>query len=323
MNRPPRAALRTRYQQAPYLHAEQRTRLRFWHVLLPWLLAKRIYGPYRLIRLTAGDIVQPITGTVLHPAAAPLAGTAMERVLDPLIERLLTPRALLSLGAVVVLIQIIVGTDLNEVFQTLFGDVILALILGPLGLVLVAAALVALALPGTRWTVTKLVVRPVATAVATVSLFAALVTVNGYGPVHDFLVSAGWGSSSYATGLGSLPLPVAILVVLTGMALGFWFFTFAVCAMFLIHRNSFNINGHPLMRPLAGTAVAWLVAAGQLLLLPPPIDLDPAVWHSGVLAGPLGVTATAVMEVVRLRTRQGVGFRGPVPGDEPLSSVVS
>lgn len=61
-------------------------------LLLPWRLASRLCGPFRTFRFSASDAVG------LAAPGNPVASTLAEQAADPLIERLLLPRALLGLG---------------------------------------------------------------------------------------------------------------------------------------------------------------------------------------------------------------------------------
>ncbi|MEU4845267.1 hypothetical protein [Streptomyces gilvosporeus] len=268
-------------------------------VFLPWRLARRLYGPFRVFRFTAADVVglagvDALTGRYGQSIASAVA----ERAIDPVVERLLLPRALLGLGLLMVVIRLATGTDVNDLIDEAFGDSLLMLGTGPVSLLLACVPLVALARPGTRRTVARLVVRPLLTALITAA-FCGL-----------FVYWASHGGANYS--------PRSVGTLLVWLILGPWIATFFFSVLYLIHRNAFSVGGHPLVRPLACVPLAWLTAVGHALL----IDLvyaypgahPPPAYFLALFAGPLGVTVTAVIEVVLLRRRQGVGFRGPLPG---------
>ncbi|MFJ9725021.1 hypothetical protein ACIRP3_19955 [Streptomyces sp. NPDC101209] len=181
-----------------------------------------------------------------------------------------------------------------------FSDALFMLATGPVALLLAVGTLVALARPGTRGKVLRLCVRPLVTALLT-AVFCCLCAL--------------WAIHGYAYRPGNAGLAALLLVF------GPWLTVFFGSVLFLVHRNAFGVGGHPLVRPLASVPLAWLTAAAHSALvdfaqaLPGSRPL-PGYWVA-LCAGPVGVTATAVVEVVLLRRRHGVGFRGPLPGWRP------
>ncbi|MFR9798620.1 hypothetical protein ACL02U_22390 [Streptomyces sp. MS06] len=294
------------YDRPPYRNAvpRQATGPAAWvlDVFLPWRLARRIYGPFRIFRFTAADVVGlagagGLSGRLAQPVATALA----ERAVDPVIERLLLPRALLGLGLLVFVIRMATGTGMNDLIGDAFSDSLLMLGTGPVSLLLACVALVALARPGTRGTVARLAARPLATALIT----AAFCGLFAYGATH--------GGDNYS--------PQSVTALLVSLIVGPWLTVFFGSALYLIHRNTFSVGGHPLVRPLACVPLAWLTAVGHAFFVDfaydsPHADPPPA-YFVALFAGPVGVTVTAVIEVILLRRRQGVGFRGPLPGWNP------
>ncbi|MGW1055352.1 hypothetical protein [Streptomyces sp. NPDC002521] len=271
-------------------------------VFLPWRLARRIYGPFRLFRFTAADIVS-LAGAGALPGryGRPVASAVAEQAIDPVIERLLLPRVLLGLGLLVFVIRLATGTGMNGVIDDAFGDSLLMLGTGPVSLLLACVPLVALARPGTRGTVARMTTRPLATAFITAA-FCGL-----------FVYWASHGGANYH--------PDSVTTLLVSLILGPWLAAFFGSVLYLIHRNAFSVGGHPLVRPLACVPLAWLTAAGHALFIDlayayPHADPPPA-YFVALFAGPVGVTVTAVIEVILLRRRHGVGFRGPLPGWTP------
>ncbi|WP_330338985.1 hypothetical protein [Streptomyces sp. NBC_00557] len=269
---------------------------------LPWRLARRIYGPFRLFGFTAADVVGLTgAGALSGRYAQPVATAIAERAIDPVIERLLLPRALLGLGLLVFVLRLATGTGMNDLIDEAFGDSLLMLGTGPVSLLLACVPLVALARPGTRWTVARLATRPLVTALITAGLCGL------------FVYWASHGGANYH--------PRSVTALLVSLILGPWLVVFFGSVLYLIHRNTFSVGGHPLVRPLACVPLAWLTAVGHALFIDfayayPHADPHPA-YFVALFAGPVGVTVTAVIEVILLRRRQGVGFRGPLPGWTP------
>ncbi|WP_037577602.1 hypothetical protein [Phaeacidiphilus oryzae] len=268
-------------------------------LVFPWLLARRFYGPYRMLRLTPSALVAA-SGPLIGPYAGPVAGSVAEEAFDPLIERLMLPRALLGLGVVLLIVRLSTGTSMNDLFTEVFGDSIVVLFTGPLALLLASAAVVGLARHGARLRVSRMVLRPLLVALLTAGIAALVMAMerqNGHVPdlgVHNRVLGA----------LGFLVM----------LGLMFWIFAFTLPAMYLMHRNSFAVRAHPLVRPLTSVLLVWLTALGHAELIDGPVETPhTAAWWIGLVAGPIGVTLTAVVELVLLRLRLRVGFRGPLP----------
>jgi hypothetical protein len=271
-------------------------------VVLPWRLARRIYGPFRMFRFSLGDAVGPAGpgGGPLGAYGQPVVSTLARQAADPLVERLLLPRALLGLGVLAFTVGLFTGDGLLEPVEQGFTDALLMLGTGPVALLLACGPLVGLARAGTRVTVLRLCVRPLLTALIT-AVFCGLFVYwasHGYDYEPD---SATW-----------LLLSVVFVP---------WLTVFFGCVLFLVHRNAFGAGGHPLVRPLASVPLVWLTAIAHSVLVDfaqayPGSRPLPSYWVA-LFAGPVGVTVTAVVEVVLLRRRHGVGFRGPLPDWRP------
>ncbi|GAB2922286.1 hypothetical protein [Streptomyces mayteni] len=276
------------YDRPPYRVPAPPGRPGSWvvDVLLPWRLARRIYGPFGVFRFSVVDTVG-------------LVGPYGQAV-DPLIERLLLPRTLLGLGLLAFVVGLFTGDGLLEPVEQGFTSGLLMLGTGPVALLAACGLLVGLARPGARGTVLGLCARPLATALITAAFCGLFV----YWAVNHFD-----GSPDDVGGL---------LLVLV---LGPWLTVFFGSVLYLMNRNAFGVGGHPLVRPLAVVPLGWLTAiAGSVLVDSvegyPGGSPTPSYWVA-VFAGPVGVTVTALVEVVLLRRRHGVGFRGPLAGWRP------
>jgi hypothetical protein len=47
---------------------------------------------------------------------------------------------------------------------------------------------------------------------------------------------------------------------------GLWLLIFGVCGVYLMHRNGFSVNSHPLLRPIVTVWLSWTVAATQFTI---------------------------------------------------------
>ncbi|MFJ9693234.1 hypothetical protein [Kitasatospora sp. NPDC101183] len=287
----PSEAPASAYDRPPYrLPDLPRRTPRAWvlDVLLPWRLASRIYGPYRMLRMSASGVTAVAGAELLEPALQPVVTFIAAQTLDPLVERLMLARALFGLGLVLLLVRLANGASADELFQDSFGDGVVMLLSGPIALLLACASLVLLARPGTRRRVGRLVLRPLLTGLVTFGVFLALMTT---------------GRSAYLGNSTGLTLLMA-----------YWVPAFTLPTLYLIHRNSFAVRGHPLVRPLVAVLLTWLTLLGHVTLIHPktPTPSTPAVL-AALLAGPLVVTTTATIELLRLRHRSHIGFRGPLP----------
>ncbi|MGA5818896.1 hypothetical protein ACPC54_13690 [Kitasatospora sp. NPDC094028] len=279
------------YDRPPYRQPPQPRRApREWalDVLLPWRLASRIYGPYRMMRMSASGVAAVAGAELLDPLLQPLATQLVAQTLDPLVERLMWARALFGLGTILLVVRLANGASANELFNDSFGDSIVLLVTGPIALLLACGALVLLARAGTRRRVGRLVARP---------LFTGAVTFVG------FLLMAESDPGAYIGNTAGLHLLMAT-----------WVPAFTLPTVYLIHRNSFAVRGHPLVRPLVAVLLVWLTLIGHVTLVDTKgATTSGAAALAGLLVGPVGVTVTALIELLRLRRRHRVGFRGPLP----------
>ncbi|MEU8515247.1 hypothetical protein AB0C76_27275 [Kitasatospora sp. NPDC048722] len=288
----PPGGLAAAYDRPPYRQPPvPRRPPREWvlDVVLPWRLASRLYGPYRMMRMSASGVAALAGAELLDPMLRPVVTQLVAQTLDPLVERLMLARALFGLCLVLLVVRVANGASADELFLDSFGDSIVMLVSGPAALLLACVPLVLPARSGTRRRVARLVARPVFTGVAT---FAG------------FLVMMKSDANAYIGNTVGLNLLVAI-----------WLPAFTLPSVYLMHRNSFAVGGHPLVRPLVAVLLVWLTLLGHVTL----VDTKHTSTHdaaslAGLPAGPVAVTVTAVIELVRLRYRHRVGFRiGPLP----------
>ncbi|MFF3502303.1 hypothetical protein [Streptomyces sp. NPDC003247] len=263
-------------------------------VLLPWRLARRIYGPFHAFRFDAAAAIG------LAAPGQPVVTTLAGQAADPLIERLLLPRALLGLGVLFFVIHLFTGGGFFDSVEQAMTDSILMLATGPVALLVACVPLIALARPGARATVARLCLRPLLTASITAG-FCALFVV--------------WMLNGYDYEPEQMAWYVLLLVFLP------WLMVFFGSVLYLIHRNSFSVGGHPLVRPLAAVPLVWLTAIAHSALVDSveayPGSHPTPSYYVALFTGPVGVTVTAVVEIVLLRRRHGVGFRGPLPHWRP------
>ncbi|MCX4747997.1 hypothetical protein OG455_21180 [Kitasatospora sp. NBC_01287] len=279
------------YDRPPYWQPSvPRREPREWvlDLLLPWRLASRVYGPYRMLRMSASGVAAEAGAELLDPVLQPMVTQLVAQTLDPLVERLIWARALFGLGVILFVVRLATGASADELFQDAFGDSIVVLLTGPVALLLACVPLVLLARTGTRRRVGRLVARPLFTGVVTFAAFLALMKSDPGAYVGN-----------------TVGLHLLLLI---------WLPAFTLPTVYLIHRNSFAMRAHPLVRPLVAVLLVWLTLIGHVTLVDTKgTTTSGAAALAGLLVGPVGVTVTAVIELVRLRRRHRVGFRGPLP----------
>ncbi|MFE9422702.1 hypothetical protein ACFYNO_07055 [Kitasatospora sp. NPDC006697] len=278
------------YDRPPYLQPPvPRREAGEWvlDVVLPWRLASRVYGPFRMMRMSASGVVSVAGGQLLNPVAQPVVTLLAAQTIDPLVERLLWTRVLFGLGAVLLVVRLVSGASAEQLFEDSFADSIVMLLSGPVALLLACLPLVLLARHGTRRRVARLVARPLLTALLTLGMLVVMMKSDANAYIGN------------SVGLQLLAVT--------------WLPAFTLPSVYLIHRNSFAVRAHPLVRPLVAVLLVWLTLLGHVTLLGKQGATHGAAAWAALLVGPAGVTVTAVIELVRLRRRDRVGFRGPLP----------
>lgn len=202
---------------------------------MPWRVAKTLYGPYKLSKhfeLAASDDLELVDGV---------------RVKDirPALQWALSARTLLTLGVLVTLVRWVSapmsgGNWLDRAAVSLFY--------GPFGLWLGAGALVLLARPGHRRSTRRAVRRPCLVALLAFAMAAIVV-------LYHLFASGPRLTEWVAT---EAPWLMPVFVLLTPLAI--WYAIFLLCSTYLMHHNGFADRGHPLLRPITSTWLAWVAA---------------------------------------------------------------
>jgi hypothetical protein len=249
--------------------------------LLPWRLARVIYGPYGASELAA-KLRQGEFGV---EAPVQLADELAVRIgLDPLLRVLVPVRAWVGLGVVVLAVKVLSEPDpLDRAWDAMLHGAI-TMVLGPYGVLLGIAALLVVVRRQRR-----LLVRPALIAGVTV-----LVSVGVFGLqlpgirqyVERFLAGPREVAGSAAWGL-------------LGLVGAPWLFVFGFCAVYLMHRNGFSTHSHPYLRPIVSAWLAAAVAAVELATAG-RAGVPDTGFVAATLAGPVAAIGLGVVEVLRL-----------------------
>jgi hypothetical protein len=251
-------------------------------LLTPWGAAGRCYGRYGLPR---GEL-------------AALGGSELSR-LGPVLEVALNARAWLTLNVAAVLAQL-VADGVDDVVVSILQGGLVTMVLGPFGVLLGFAILVAVA--ATRRTATRQLTRPVLIALVTF-----LVSVGIFGVQLPGVRQA----------VQSLIDPVVELASefpfsLVASILGAWLVVFGLCAVYLIHLHGFTgpNTGGGLLDPLVSVWLAWTVALVEIVNFRPD-DLPAGTFTTLTLTSATVATLISAWQLVDLH-RRGITFRsGP------------
>jgi hypothetical protein len=254
--------------------------------LTPWGAARRIYGRYGS---PLGDLA------ALEHLGVPLGGVLAR--LGPVLEAALSVRVWLTLNAVAILGQL-VQDGADAVVTTVYQTGVITMVVGPFGLLLAVAALVAIARP--RATAARQLRRPVLVAGITF-----LVSTGIFGLQLPGVRQALEGVIDPVVALAT----DSLLSVVTPL-LGMWLLVFGICAVYLIHHHAFGGEGRRLLDALVSIWLAWAVALVDIVSYRGgELSTAAFVWLTVVSAS--GATVISVGELVVLH-RRGVTFRnGP------------
>ncbi|MCP3804098.1 hypothetical protein NLX83_32985 [Allokutzneria sp. A3M-2-11 16] len=248
-----------------------RERLR---VVMPWRVAESLYGPYTLVQhfeLANHDEVQ-LTEDV--------------RVQDvrPALEWALSARTLITLGVLITVVKwISAPVSPFRAMEDWLLHAGISAVFGPVGLLIGAGVLVWLAQPAHRDATRLAVRRPIR-----VALLTALVMVVTLGGVFS-RVNLTLGHAS------PLMLPVGIVINL-------WVIVFFICTLYLVHHNGLSHRGHPLLRPITTTFLAWATAILPFVLPQKGLEPTPGV----ITVALLGSTVATAISVWEWRAAQRV-----------------
>ncbi|OLF12617.1 hypothetical protein [Actinophytocola xanthii] len=252
----------------------------------PWGAARRIYGRYGP---PLGDLA------ALDELAAPV-GSVLSR-LGPVLEALLTVRVWLTLNVVALIAQL-VQDGADAVVITVYQTGMVTMVVGPFGLLLAVAVLVAVA--RTRLTAARQLLRPVLLALVTF-----LVSVGVFGTQLPGVRQELEGLIAPVVELARQP-PLSVVAPL----LGAWLLLFGLCSVYLIHHHAFGGDGRRLLDALVSVWLAWVVGVVEIANYPGG-DLSTRAFVWLTVGSASVATLISVVELVSLR-RSGVTFRnGP------------
>jgi hypothetical protein len=238
---------------------------------------------------------------------------------DAVLERILTTRALVTLGLLTLAVQCVLDppTALARVASVgAWADGLVVLLTAPVAIVLLVPVLVVIARPGHRSATARAGVRPMVTGV-----FSALLLLIVALPVPG--LTSWLDTAARAATNDTIMVPLTRIMTSTMVNDGslhpallfflLWIMLFFVAAAYLAQRNGLcakkNSDLAWLIAPLVGMWSAWWVAAVKIGSPPPePLALKPWQHVFSTLATPVTVTVLGAVEIRRLRAH-GLRFR--------------
>ncbi|WP_405443683.1 hypothetical protein OG373_39365 [Streptomyces avidinii] len=243
-------------------------------------------------RLTFGQLFNPIAvGRTVFTPSRP------DRVQDPLVKRVQILRTVIGLVAITwMLLSYGLASDADGVVDDRFGQVRTALIVLAVTFPVAVAAFIAAARPPHRRLFVRRAVKPAAALLALVVTLAVPRLITGLGYVDEH---TNWTAS-------------AGRVVLL-FALGAFLLWLAPFALYGIGQSLIHVfrtaDLHETVPPLLATLLVWELALFDLFR--GAYDSVPLGARLAFLLGaPLSVTAVAMWELRRLRTRHNITLRG-------------
>ncbi|MFJ2291689.1 hypothetical protein ACIOG7_08240 [Streptomyces sp. NPDC087894] len=243
-------------------------------------------------RLTFGRLFNPIAvGRAVFTPSRP------DRVHDPAVKKTQVVRTVLGMGAIVwMLLSYGLASDADAVMDDRFGQIRTTLITLAVTFPVAVAVFIAAARPPHRGLFLRRAAKPAGALLALFVTLAAPRLITGLGYVTE---DTDWTAS-----------PGRVLLL---FALGAWLLWLAPFALYGIAQSLVHVfrtaDLHETVPPLLATLLVWEVALFDLFQGAYG-SVPFAVRLALTLGGPLSVTALALWELRRLRTRHGITLRG-------------
>lgn len=261
-----------------------------FHPALPWGAARWLFGSYK-------------PRTILIASDAPTLPRLVGRLgtLIPVAEKLMSAKTLLSVGSLVLIYQLIAAGP-SAFFSQLW------IVTG--ATVFLGTPLVAIAIVGTLLAVEKgqrrVAAREMSTAIR-VTLVALFLVLYGAGhnvPLWPKILTLSYLDPYFAPDLNDLGW-TDLLVMLVLLAFFFlWAVPFGISSAYLIHNNSFGLEGGTLLSPVVSIAVAWSVA-----IFGPVVSSVENRWI-GIEATLIGLGSAVVVTFLSIFEYQALRARG-------------
>lgn len=285
--------------------------LRAGILVSPYLAARAIYGPGKF----APDVLDEATRGIPGAEAA-----------DSVLKRLLTARALIAVGLLVLVFRLtydptftwsrLARWELEALYQGVIDGLVL-MFFGPYLVLAVLLVLVALARREFRGRALRAARRPGIVAFGTAVVMVWLWTHRA--AVKAFFDRLGAGRPVTLPLIGRIaPEDSAVWSVFLLVIV--WFGLFFLIAAFLVHRNGLGAGrGLPLLPPLVTVGAVWMLVV--LGLTEPSSSSGLTGWRYllDTYATSVAATVLAIAEIIRLRRRYGIGFRVPFPSAQPAA----
>ncbi|MEW2354607.1 hypothetical protein [Spirillospora sp. NPDC029432] len=220
-----------------------------------------------------------------------------DRVHDPVVKKAQVVRTVVGLVAVTwMLVSYGVASDADAVVDDRFGQIRTSLIVLGVTFPVAVAAFIAAARPPNRRLYLRRAGKPAGALLALVVTLAVPRLITGLGYVDE---NTNWTASAWR---------VVLLFALGAFLLWLGPFGLYGIAQSLVHVFR-TADLHETVPPLLATLLVWEVALFELFR--GTYDGVPfGVRMAFTLGGPLSVTAVAMWELRRLRTRHGITVRG-------------
>ena len=282
-------------------------------VLNPFTVARWVYGDYKLLNLLR------FRTDMLPKDVQPDSGSLLDKALD----RVLTTRALIAIGLLALVVRIVLDPvdglgHVGEMWDDIFTDGFMVLIIAPIAVVLLAPLLVLAARPEHRRATARAVVAPAVTAVFSMVLLCV------FFPVPVPLLTDAVRAVVRLVTFDSVPMPL-VDFELDGstwrwwyLVVGFvlvWLGLFVLAAAYLCHRNGLcrDHSRLPVLAPVVAVIVVWATVILKFAWGFPGFA-GLTGWKLVVTAycTPVAATLAAAYELRKL-AKNGVTFRAPVP----------
>ncbi len=243
-------------------------------------------------RLTFGRLFNPIAvGRAVFTPSRP------DRVHDPAVKRVQVLRTIIGLVAITwMLLSYGLASDADAVVDDRFGQIRTTLIVLAVTFPVAVAVFIAAARPPNRGLFLRRVAKPAGALLALFVTLAVPRLITGLGYVDE---ETNWTASAGR---------VVLLFALGAFML--WLAPFGLygIAQSLVHVFR-TADLHETVPPLLATLLVWEVSLFDAFR--GAYDGVPfGVWLAFILGAPLSVTAVAMWELRRLRTRHGITLRG-------------
>lgn len=223
-------------------------------LITPWRVAGRLFGSYRPKKLI-----------VLDAANFGRAGIPAE-LSSPLLEKLFSVRWLFSLGALTLLAQLATN-GVGDFLQQLITVCSVTMFIGAPSVLLIVLGLYLVADPSHRRGLLQQLRSTI--VVAALAWFLVLFAIGNYIPLWPDWFSFQGLIDAMSLRDADPSVSRVLLSLFVLLPLFLWFCAFGLCSAYLVHNNSFNVEGGvaggTVTDPVINIWLAWSVAGFNLV----------------------------------------------------------